>query len=87
MVKSAPPKNQIQKRTKSLIRLTQEQNLFFTISPVHVLIISVFFIGTVYLLHLFAKLGGKTSLAQILVAVVTLIISIGYALYVHKKNK
>lgn len=80
------PQNILQKRQKSAANLLKDEPTLFTISPDYVLIISLFFIGTVFLLHIVAKYSGSAYGLQIAIAVITLVISIAYALISSKKN-
>lgn len=71
---------------KKKINLLTEQPSFFTISPVYVLIISVFFIGTVFMLHIFGKFSVGSSHVSGIVAFVAVVCSVVYAYIVHKRK-
>lgn len=80
------PQNILQKRQKSAANLLKEQPTLFTISPDYVLIISLFFIGTVFLLHIVAKYSGSAYGLQVAIAVIVLIFSIAYVFMSSKRN-
>ncbi|TBU07711.1 hypothetical protein CWI36_0237p0020 [Hamiltosporidium magnivora] len=62
------PNKNVQKKNQTLMKLLDEQPNLFSISPVHVLVISLIFIGTVFLLHLYARFGGKSGGMQLFIS-------------------
>ncbi|KAM0687603.1 hypothetical protein COBT_001156, partial [Conglomerata obtusa] len=73
------PQNTIQKRPKTAATILKDQPSLFTISPDYVLIISLFFIATVFLLHIVAKYSTANYGLQVAMAIIVLVVSIGYA--------
>jgi len=74
--------NQIQqykKRQNKLNGLLYDQLSRFLITPMQVLIISLIFIGNVFLLHILAKFVPNTSLPQVAMAVVIVLLSITFS--------
>lgn len=57
----------------------------FYITPVQVLMVSLFFIGTVFLLHLYARFSPGTFSQQMIVASVVLTISLFVAYKINEK--
>lgn len=80
--------NQIQqykKRQDKLNNLLNSQPSRFLITPMQVLIISLIFIGNVMLLHILAKFIPTSSLPQVAMAVVVVLVSVVFSLISNKR--
>lgn len=79
--------NQIQqykKRQAKLNELLYNQPSRLLISPMQVLVISLVFIGNVFLLHILAKLVPGSSLPQAAIALMVVLLSIGFSFFYSK---
>ncbi|KRH94466.1 hypothetical protein M153_25200011616 [Pseudoloma neurophilia] len=75
-----------QNKTSNRIKSLMNSNLQpFYITPVQVLILSLFFIGTVFILHLYARFSPGTSSLQMIVAVAVFLISIFVSYELNKR--
>lgn len=74
-------KNDMRPVRAKLNSLTAQPALF-TITPVYVLIISVFFIATVLMLHIFSRF--EQTYLHILVALVVVALSVGYGIIANR---
>lgn len=79
--------NQIQqykKRQNKLNELLYSQPSRLLISPMQVLVISLIFIGNVFLLHVLAKFVPNSSLPQAAMALIVVLLSISFSLLSSK---
>ena len=88
MVVNSPNVKQIKvynnKEAKVLKKLLFEDKGFFSFTPIQLLMISIGFIFVVYMLHVLIKIFPLTSPAQILVAILVLIISAIVSFFFNK---
>ncbi|EJW01804.1 hypothetical protein EDEG_03712 [Edhazardia aedis USNM 41457] len=77
-------RQKLAKRTKIAQKILSNELKLFELSPVDVLIISVFFIITVIALHLYRKLVGGDSTFQLILGLTFFVGSIVYAVYVNR---
>lgn len=89
-LKMSKPKvdaNQIQqykKRQNKLNEMLYEHTSRLQVTPMQVLIISLVFIGNVFLLHILAKFVPGSSLPQVALAVVVVLVSIAFSFVFSK---
>ncbi|TBT99655.1 hypothetical protein CWI37_1264p0010 [Hamiltosporidium tvaerminnensis] len=79
------PNKNVQNKNQTLMKLLDEQPNLFSISPVHVLVISLIFIGTVFLLHLYARFGGKSGGMQLFISFCVFVGSVVFAYFINKR--
>lgn len=70
---------QYKKRQNKLNELLYNQPSRLLISPMQVLVISLIFIGNVFLLHILAKLVPSSSLPQAAIALMVVLLSIAFS--------
>ncbi|ELQ75393.1 Sec61 protein translocation complex, beta subunit [Trachipleistophora hominis] len=75
----------MKKQPSRVKELMNSQLKPFIISPVHVLIISLLFIGTVFVLHLYARFSPGTTSLQMVVAFAVLILSVFASYQLNKR--
>lgn len=76
---------QYKKRQSKLNDLLNDQISRFQISPMQVLIISLIFIGNVLLLHILGKFVPTSSLPQVAMAVVVVLVSVALSFSLGSK--
>ena len=82
MSRSTPSTNQIQQyrnRQNKLGKLLNSHASGLCISPVQTIMISLIFIGIVFVLHILAKFVPASSLPQAAVALLIVLLSVGFS--------
>lgn len=75
----------ISRKPSKVKELMNTQLKQFIISPVHVLIISLLFIGTVFVLHLYARFSPGTTSFQMIIALIVFIASLVASYHMNKR--
>lgn len=73
-------------KSNAIHKLINDYDRAIEINPVHVLIISLLFIASVFLLHLYAKFGAGSSPYQVLFAIIAILVSILAGVSMNKKR-